>query len=81
MEKSCVTFLLCDLGWYVHKPDVQKKWDDNTLYCRPKVTTSVTIVSLSHVMALCVIGLWLGCICIVHATVRESVTPDSKENK
>ena len=29
-EKSCETFLLCDLGWYVHKPDVQNKWDDNT---------------------------------------------------
>ena len=29
-EKSCVTFLLCDPGWYVHKPDVQNKWDDNT---------------------------------------------------
>ena len=22
--------LLCDPGWYVHKPDVQNKWDDNT---------------------------------------------------
>ena len=30
VEKSCVTFLLCDPGWYVHKPDVQNKWDDNT---------------------------------------------------
>ena len=20
-------FLLCDPGWYVHKPDVQNKWD------------------------------------------------------
>ena len=30
MEKSCVAFLLCDPGWYVHKPDVQNKWDDNT---------------------------------------------------
>ena len=29
-EKSCVTFLLCDPGWYVHKPDVQNKWDDST---------------------------------------------------
>ena len=29
-EKSCVIFLLCDPGWYVHKPDVQNKWDDNT---------------------------------------------------
>ena len=30
VEKSCATFLLCDPGWYVHKPDVQNKWDDNT---------------------------------------------------
>ena len=30
VEKSyCVTFLLCDTGWYVHKPDVQNKWDEN----------------------------------------------------
>ena len=29
-EKSCVTFLLCDPGWYVHKqPDVQNKWVEN----------------------------------------------------
>ena len=29
-EESCVTFLLCDPGWYAHKPDdVQNKWDDN----------------------------------------------------
>ena len=25
-----MTFLPCDPGWYVHKPDVQNKWDDNT---------------------------------------------------
>ena len=30
-EKSCATFLLCDPGWYVHKSDIQNKWDDNTL--------------------------------------------------
>ena len=28
VEKSCVTFLLCDPGWCVHKSDVQNKWDD-----------------------------------------------------
>ena len=28
--KSCATFLLCDPGWYVHKPDMQNKRDDNT---------------------------------------------------
>ena len=25
-----MTFLLCDPGWYVHKPDVQNRWADNT---------------------------------------------------
>ena len=30
VEKSCVAFLLCDLGWCVHKSDVQNKWDVNT---------------------------------------------------
>ena len=29
-EKSCVAFLLCDPGWYVHKPGVQNKWEENT---------------------------------------------------
>ena len=29
-EKSCVTFFLCDPGRYVHEPDVQNKWEDNT---------------------------------------------------
>ena len=39
MEKSCVTFLVCDPGWYAHKSDVQNKWDDSThthmLHIRP----------------------------------------------
>ena len=30
VETLCVAFLLCDPGWYVHKPDVENKWDDNT---------------------------------------------------
>ena len=30
VEKSYVTFLLCDPGWCVHKSDAQNKWDDNT---------------------------------------------------
>ena len=30
VEKSCVTFLLWDPGWCVHKSDVQNIWDDNT---------------------------------------------------
>ena len=25
-----MTFLLCDPDWYVRKPEVQNKWDDNT---------------------------------------------------
>ena len=25
-----MTFLLYDPGWYVHKPDIQNKWDDNS---------------------------------------------------
>ena len=24
-----MTVLLCDPGWYVHKPDAQNKWDGN----------------------------------------------------
>ena len=27
VKKPCGTFLLCDPGWYVQKPDVQNKWD------------------------------------------------------
>ena len=29
-ETSCLTFILCDPGWYIQKPDVQNKGDDNT---------------------------------------------------
>ena len=30
-EKSCVTFLLCDPGWYIQRTfDVQNKWEENT---------------------------------------------------
>ena len=39
------------------------------------------IVSLSHVIVSCVVGVWLGCFSVVPTTVRESATPDSKENK
>ena len=28
-KKRCVTFLLCDPGWYPHKLNVQNKRDDN----------------------------------------------------
>ena len=30
MEKSCVTILLCDPGWYVDKSDFKKKGEDKT---------------------------------------------------
>ena len=26
-----MTFLLCDSGWYVHKPDVQNRWEENSI--------------------------------------------------
>ena len=29
-EKSCVTFLLFDSGWYVNKPDVHNTWEGIT---------------------------------------------------
>ena len=32
VEKLCVTFLLCDPDWFIHKSDVQNKWNGNTLY-------------------------------------------------
>ena len=42
MEKYCAIFLLCDPGWYVHKPNVQYKWDGNTH------TTLLLTVELMH---------------------------------
>ena len=41
----------------------------------------VTIVSSTRVLVSCVVGVWLGCISVVHTAVQESATPDSKENK
>ena len=41
----------------------------------------VTIVSLTRVLVSCVVGVWLGYISVVFTTVRESATPDAKENK
>ena len=38
----------------------------------------VTIVSLTRVLVLCVVGVWLVCISAVPTNVRESTTPDSK---
>ena len=46
-EKSCVTFLLCDPGWYVHKPGVQNKWEDNTLLIFSIKLPSLLTVTLS----------------------------------
>ena len=43
--------------------------------------TSVTIVSLNHVMAPCVLGVWFDCISVVLTTVRASATPDPKVDK
>ena len=40
----------------------------------------VTIVSSTRVLVSCVVGVWLGCISVVLTIVRESATPDSKEN-
>ena len=57
MEKSCVTFLLCDPGWCVHKSDIQNKWDDNaqhidthtcSIKIRVNVTTGYTLVKTRH---------------------------------
>ena len=45
-EKSCVTFLLCDPGWYVHKPDVQNKGDDNTTHT-PRLQVKVLVYCTS----------------------------------
>ena len=49
-----MTFLLCDPDWYVQKPDVQNKWDDNThtytlsLYCTcPLATVSSSFFGLA----------------------------------
>ena len=36
-----MAFLLCDPYWYVHKPDVQNKWDDNTHTHREQKTAEV----------------------------------------
>ena len=41
----------------------------------------VTIVSLTRALVSCVVGVWLSCINVVPTTARESVNPDSKENK
>ena len=38
-DNSYVTFLLCDPGWYVYKPEVQNKWDKD-------IFTNYNIVTL-----------------------------------
>ena len=43
--------------------------------------TIVTIASSISVLVSCVVGVCLGCISVVPTTVRESATPNSKENK
>ena len=51
VKKSCVTFLLYDPGWCVHKSDVQNKWDDET---RPRYL---------GVVVYCYDFLWFLCMC------------------
>ena len=41
----------------------------------------VTVVGLTRVLVSFVVCVWLGCISVVPTTVRESATPDCKENK
>ena len=70
--------------------DVQNEWEENiNTHTASQRTVStdglldriVTIVSSTWVLASCVVGVRLGCISVVPTTVRESATPDSKENK
>ena len=46
VEKSCVIFLLCDLGWCVHKSDVQNKWDDTHTHAHTLYPPAFTLFSL-----------------------------------
>ena len=41
----------------------------------------VTIVRSTSVLGSCVVGVWVDYISVAPTTVRESATPDSKENK
>ena len=41
----------------------------------------VNIVSSTRMLVSWVVGVWLGCISVVPATVRESATPDSKRKQ
>ena len=38
-----MTFLLCGLGWCVHKSDDRNKWDDNTHSSRLKTTQLICV--------------------------------------
>ena len=57
--------------------------EDNRLAIarRPLKGMIVAIASLTRVLVSCVVGVWLDCISVVHTTVRESATSDTKENK
>ena len=37
------SFLLCDPGWYVHTPDVQNKWEENTYNCIDITSTIILL--------------------------------------
>ena len=39
--------ILCDPGWYVHKPDVRNKWDDNTHNTHNRLTQDGTVEPVS----------------------------------
>ena len=50
--------ILCDPGWYVHKPDVQNKWEDNTHTRKQRgehkvLRAQVRIVQVERVCPLC----------------------------
>ena len=49
---------------------------------RSRKDKSLTILYLTRVLVSSVVEVWLGCISVVvPTTVRESATPDRKENK
>ena len=58
----------------------KKKKDRLAIAKRSLLDRIVTIASLTCVLLSCVVGVLLGCISVVF-TVRDSSTPDSKENK
>ena len=63
VEKSYVTFLLCDPGWCVHKSDVQNICDDNTTHTWYIINTRYdSLLLLIHTFRVRVLSL---CVCFV----------------